>query len=350
MKAEKSVHEYVSEYEFRGDQDYTPSEREHLLIEDALLWYLALPTPPSVEARADGVSARELREWVARKPGISYVATLRDIDEALAALESAPAEPGIPAELEDGHLTRMSDSSHYDEVCTVCGATDAIYGGTLHLPCPGTSRPSIPTEPADVDLMAKRAADAVGVTPTSDMRPFVEQAVGYALATRPDASTEIERLQLREDHLDTIIQTAHLSSVDPSGDFIALWAECADETGWLDSRKAAEARAERAETELAALKAETDARVKAAVSTQDTGMEFLRQRRGELVLERDAARDAVKDLIAAIGNRGETTSLHEWNERMKRAVVDAQAAISMNVRQKRRARAAQADLGQEGEM
>lgn len=87
-------------------------------------------------------------------------------------------------------------------------------------------------------------------------------------ATPPDAAAEIERLQLREDHLDTIIQTAHLSSVDPSGDFIALWAECADETGWLDSRKAAEARAERAEAELAALKAEGDARVKAA----DAGM------------------------------------------------------------------------------
>lgn len=36
------------------------------------------------------------------------------------------------------HKTRFSDSSLYDEVCTVCGATDAMGDRRLHAPCPGS--------------------------------------------------------------------------------------------------------------------------------------------------------------------------------------------------------------------
>lgn len=35
----------------------------------------------------------------------------------------------------NGHLTRFSDSSVYDEVCILCGTTDG-YGGKLDRSCP----------------------------------------------------------------------------------------------------------------------------------------------------------------------------------------------------------------------
>lgn len=34
------------------------------------------------------------------------------------------------------HVTRFSDSSFYDEVCVLCGATDAIGSHALEKPCP----------------------------------------------------------------------------------------------------------------------------------------------------------------------------------------------------------------------
>lgn len=41
------------------------------------------------------------------------------------------------AKLHETHVTRMSDSSHYDEVCVLCGMTDANgYKGGLENPCP----------------------------------------------------------------------------------------------------------------------------------------------------------------------------------------------------------------------
>lgn len=36
----------------------------------------------------------------------------------------------------NGHTTRFSDSSLYDEVCTKCGATDARGDDRLEKPCP----------------------------------------------------------------------------------------------------------------------------------------------------------------------------------------------------------------------
>lgn len=39
------------------------------------------------------------------------------------------------------HVTRFSDASTFDEICTSCGATDEVPGGwgALALPCPGKS-------------------------------------------------------------------------------------------------------------------------------------------------------------------------------------------------------------------
>jgi hypothetical protein len=38
----------------------------------------------------------------------------------------------------NGHVTRYSDSSLYDEVCTICGATDAMGDTRLDRPCPAS--------------------------------------------------------------------------------------------------------------------------------------------------------------------------------------------------------------------
>lgn len=44
-----NVHEYVESYEFRGDQDYTPNDREKVLIEDAIAGYLGLMSDKAAE-------------------------------------------------------------------------------------------------------------------------------------------------------------------------------------------------------------------------------------------------------------------------------------------------------------
>ncbi len=38
------------------------------------------------------------------------------------------------------HVTRFSDSSFYDEVCTVCGGTDASGDDRLDHPCQGSEK------------------------------------------------------------------------------------------------------------------------------------------------------------------------------------------------------------------
>lgn len=50
-----------------------------------------------------------------------------------------------PDELHPSHKTRISDASSYDEICTVCGATDRIGSwGNLRYPCPGVpNRPQV---------------------------------------------------------------------------------------------------------------------------------------------------------------------------------------------------------------
>lgn len=73
---------------------------------------------------------------------------------------------------------------------------------------------------------------------------------------------------------------------------------------------------------------EANARLIAQAPALLTEVDFLRRRRGQLVLERDATLRSVENLIAAIENDGNTSSLHDWNERMKRAVADARAALA----------------------
>lgn len=48
-----------------------------------------------------------------------------------------------------GHKTRYSDSSLYDEVCTLCGATDARGNDALQRPCPCAEKPSRRAAAAD---------------------------------------------------------------------------------------------------------------------------------------------------------------------------------------------------------
>ena len=62
----------------------------------------------------------------------------------------AVAPPQAPPD-ENGHVTRFSDSSLYDEVCINCGATDT--GGSLDKPCPSVPT-SGPTSPATVAAVA----------------------------------------------------------------------------------------------------------------------------------------------------------------------------------------------------
>jgi hypothetical protein len=85
------------------------------------------------------------------------------------------APPVVAAPIQPGeHVTRMSDSSLYDEVCVNCGATDT--SGKLEDPCPGAHAPTwsgglkIPvatvTEAAaalgvDPQVLAAHAVDAV---------------------------------------------------------------------------------------------------------------------------------------------------------------------------------------------
>lgn len=52
------------------------------------------------------------------------------------ALEKRMALAIAKAEASQPHKTRFSDSSLYDEVCTLCGATDANGMAELNRPCP----------------------------------------------------------------------------------------------------------------------------------------------------------------------------------------------------------------------
>lgn len=58
------------------------------------------------------------------------------------------------------HKTRLSDSSLYDEVCTLCGATDR--GSSLERPCPARSSGYLTTfeVPVDIRLDSSQLRDA----------------------------------------------------------------------------------------------------------------------------------------------------------------------------------------------
>lgn len=49
----------------------------------------------------------------------------------------------VPDRLHPSHVTRMSiDASSFDEICTLCGATDNVPGGwgALKYPCTGKKK------------------------------------------------------------------------------------------------------------------------------------------------------------------------------------------------------------------
>jgi len=64
-----------------------------------------------------------------------------DIPARIRELEKQLAEEKakVPKWDHPSHKTRYSDSSFYDEVCTVCGATDGRGDYGLKYPCPGVA-------------------------------------------------------------------------------------------------------------------------------------------------------------------------------------------------------------------
>jgi hypothetical protein len=118
-----SPHEYAMEYEFRGDGDYTPTDAERTMIEDAICGYLgevsALRSPPEPEdmgkyldgcAAADQGSPQDLDELDAAAPpepvrvveGWGLARHINDMPEgwkkaASFATSLAPRPPAQPA-------------------------------------------------------------------------------------------------------------------------------------------------------------------------------------------------------------------------------------------------------------
>jgi hypothetical protein len=95
--------------------------------------------------------------------------------------------PGSDGNYTNGHITRYSDSSLYDEVCTLCGATDA--SGKLDQPCPskvidpdpktwsgGLKIPIPTTQQQVIDVYQTKVPDDVPL-PTSGPDSIATQAV-----------------------------------------------------------------------------------------------------------------------------------------------------------------------------
>lgn len=84
-----------------------------------------------------------IAEWAADCGWHNHVTTarqaatrLRDLTQAGGEIE--PSEEAVTGRDKQGHRTRMSDSSLYDEVCMYCGARDYIGNDTLRLKCTAT--------------------------------------------------------------------------------------------------------------------------------------------------------------------------------------------------------------------
>lgn len=85
-----------------------------------------------------------------------------------------------------------------------------------------------------IEAAAKEAADAVGVTPHSDMRPFVEQAVKYALARKAEAlerevAEKDARIAALEEALRPLAEIAdvfdHSGGNRPTQGIVAAWSD-----------------------------------------------------------------------------------------------------------------------------
>lgn len=89
--------------------------------------------------------------------------------------EFAPKQYGVDFNLGNGHVTRYSDSSLYDEVCTNCGATDA--SGKLDIPCPNAPKTTVvPTVQQQViDVYQTKVPDDVPL-PASGPQSVATQA------------------------------------------------------------------------------------------------------------------------------------------------------------------------------
>lgn len=77
--------------------------------------------------------------WAATEWNGGWHACRETVDAAITAYLSAieaPAAPSVVTPDSNGHCTRLSDSSFYDEVCTLCGATDGRGDNSLDRPCP----------------------------------------------------------------------------------------------------------------------------------------------------------------------------------------------------------------------
>lgn len=82
-----------------------------------------------------------------------------------------------------GHVTRYSDSSLYDEVCTLCGATDAGTG--LRYPCPNRKKEPEMHKNNDGGLFPEDVSR--GFTPEGKEGPMLLKVTG-----------DLQRLPFRE--------------------------------------------------------------------------------------------------------------------------------------------------------
>lgn len=94
-------------------------------------------------------------------------------------------------------------------------------------------------EVADIESVARKAADAVGVTPHSDVRPFVEQAVKYALSAlashpcEPNPVVSHETANVR-DKPDTQRIDAIADFAEPAGEVEPVaWQRLHPTEGWI---------------------------------------------------------------------------------------------------------------------
>jgi hypothetical protein len=82
------------------------------------------------------------------------------------------------------HQTRYSDSSLYDEVCTLCGATDARGSDRLYQPCSASARATVASG-KDADPVARATAVLDDYRSGAITRP--ETAIAMILAAMKDA-------------------------------------------------------------------------------------------------------------------------------------------------------------------
>jgi hypothetical protein len=95
-----SVNEYVADYEYRGDQDYVPSEGERAMIEDAIEGYFSLLPAPS-PAALDPPEFAMIRDqfmtvaWEMQRPAVLFRPTIVPDGEKWCALYGPNLMEGV---------------------------------------------------------------------------------------------------------------------------------------------------------------------------------------------------------------------------------------------------------------